>query len=87
MAGSLMSYGFLAENDNSRKELYMQAAQAYEFLSQFRAIEGMRNQDSGRFIPIKEITKFDRQLLRNSFEPIYDLQQMIELRFQLNFFS
>ncbi|WMN07290.1 DUF294 nucleotidyltransferase-like domain-containing protein [Marivirga arenosa] len=80
-------YLFLAENDNSRKELYMQAAQAYEFLSQFRAIEGMRNQDSGRFIPINEITKFDRQLLRNSFEPIYDLQQMIELRFQLNYFS
>ncbi len=80
-------YRFLAELDKSRKELFLQAVQAYEFLMYFRASEGIRNDDSGRFIPIKEISKFDRQVLRNAFEPIYDLQQMIELRFQFNYFS
>ncbi|MBK6266556.1 cyclic nucleotide-binding domain-containing protein [Marivirga sp. S37H4] len=80
-------YRFLAEQDKSRKELYLQAAQAYEFLMHFRASEGIRNNDSGRFILIKQISKFDRQVLRNSFEPINELQQMIELRFQLNYFS
>ena len=80
-------YLFLAEQDESRKALYLQAAQAYEFLMHFRATEGFKNKDSGRFIPIKQISKFDRQVLRNSFEPIYNLQQMIELRFQLNYFS
>lgn len=80
-------YRFLAEQDKSRKALFLQALQAYEFLMHFRASQGIRNNDSGRFIPIKEISKFDRQVLRNSFEPISDLQQMIELRFQLNYFS
>lgn len=80
-------YRFLAEEDASRKELYLQAAQAYEFLMHFRALEGVKNNDSGRFVAIKQISKFDRQVLRNSFEPIFLLQQMIELRFQLNYFS
>ncbi|GAA5034876.1 hypothetical protein GCM10011506_28930 [Marivirga lumbricoides] len=80
-------YRFLANEDVSRKELYLQAAQAYEFLIHFRALEGIRNSDSGRFIIINQITKFDRQVLRNSFEPIYLLQQMIELKFQLSYFS
>jgi CBS domain-containing protein len=84
---TLERYRFLAEKDKSRKDLFLQAMQAYEFLMHFRASEGIRNKDSGRFIPIKEISKFDRQVLRNSFEPISDLQQMIELKFQLNYFS
>ncbi|SMG48874.1 CBS domain-containing protein [Marivirga sericea] len=80
-------YLFLAQQDKSRKEVFIDAVQAYELLQHFRASEGIRNDDSGRFIPIKEISKFDRQVLRNAFEPIYALQQMIELKFQLNYFN
>jgi CBS domain-containing protein len=69
------------------KELYEQAADAYEILMRFRAMQGLKNKDSGRFFKPEELHKMQRLMLRNSFKPINDLQKILTQRFSLNLFA
>lgn len=80
-------YHLLAKEEPKRKELYYAAADSYEYLMRIRAINGFTHHDSGRFVDIESLGKLDRQILRNTFEPIYQLQQMLELRYQLSYFQ
>ncbi|MEM1322978.1 MAG: DUF294 nucleotidyltransferase-like domain-containing protein [Bacteroidota bacterium] len=77
----------LAELEESNRELYEQAADAYEMLMRFRAVQGLRNKDSGRFFKISELNKMQRLMLRNSFKPISELQSLLRVRFRLSFLS
>ena len=79
-------YLALAEKEPKRSELYTQAAESYEYLMQIRALNGFKHQDSGRFIAISTLSKLERQILRNTFEPIDQLQKMLNLRYQLGYF-
>ncbi|MBL6446629.1 cyclic nucleotide-binding domain-containing protein [Fulvivirga sp. 29W222] len=80
-------YHLLAKEEPKRQELYHAAADSYEYLMRIRALNGFIHHDSGRFITIESLGKLDRQILRNTFEPIYQLQQMLELRYQLSYFN
>ncbi|TRX50881.1 cyclic nucleotide-binding domain-containing protein [Fulvivirga sp. M361] len=80
-------YLALAEKEPKRSELYTQAAESYEYLMQIRALNGFKHQDSGRFITISALSKLERQILRNTFEPINQLQKMLSLRYQLGYFQ
>ncbi|UII22074.1 DUF294 nucleotidyltransferase-like domain-containing protein [Fulvivirga ligni] len=80
-------YQVLAEKDPSRRELYEEAADAYEYLMRFRAISGFEHNNSGRYVPIDSLGKLDRQILRNTFEPIDKLQKMLSLKYQLSYFQ
>ncbi|MEZ4919065.1 MAG: DUF294 nucleotidyltransferase-like domain-containing protein [Saprospiraceae bacterium] len=74
----------MAELEPNNRELFEQAADAYEILLRYRAIEGLRNKDSGRYISPEHLTKMERLNLRNSFTPIDDLQDLIKVRFRVN---
>ena len=77
----------LAEVEPNHKELFQQAADAYEILVRYRAIHGLKNKDSGRFFNPSNLSKMQRLLLRNSFQPISALQSILKTRFQLNWFG
>ncbi len=77
----------LAELEPNYESLFKQAAKAYEILMRTRALEGLQNQSSGRFIQPKSIGKLERQLLKNTFSPITELQNMVKIRFQLDYFQ
>jgi CBS domain-containing protein len=70
----------------SNSELFSQAGKAYEILMRMRALEGLQNQNSGRFINPKSLGKLQRQLLKNAFTPISELQEIVRMRFQLDYF-
>lgn len=76
----------LARREPHNKELFEQAADAYEILMRFRTLQGLKQRDSGRFFNPSELSKMERILLRNSFRPIQDLQSLLKTRFQLGFF-
>lgn len=76
----------LTTHEPQNAELFEQAAEAYEILLRFRTRQGIRQQDSGRFFLPAQLSKMDRILLRNSFRPIQELQSLLKMRFQLNFF-
>ncbi|MEM6963194.1 MAG: DUF294 nucleotidyltransferase-like domain-containing protein [Bacteroidota bacterium] len=75
----------LAELDENNRELFEQAADAYEILMRFRAMQGLKNKDSGRFFNISELNKMQRMMLRNSFKPISELHALLRVRFRLSF--
>jgi CBS domain-containing protein len=75
----------LAELEPQNASLYQQAADAYEILIRYRALQGLKNGDSGRFFKPSELTKMERINLRNSFRPIKELQSLLHIRFQLAF--
>ncbi len=73
----------LAENEPQNRELYEQAAEAYEVLIRYRTLRGLRNSNTGRYFKPAELSKMERLELRNSFRPIRELQSLLNIRFQL----
>ena len=76
----------LAELEPNNAELFSQAGKAYEILMRMRALEGLQNKNSGRYINPKSLGKLQRQLLKNAFVPISELQDIVNIRFQLDYF-
>jgi len=76
----------LAKVEPQNSELYQQAADAYEILMRYRALKGLRDKDSGRYLNPADLTKMQRLNLRNSFRPIRSLQEIIKVRFRLQYF-
>lgn len=77
----------LAEMEPNHSELMREAGKAYEILMRMRAIEGIKHHNSGRYISPEDLGKLQRQLLKNTFYPIDELQKIIRVRYQLDFFG
>ena len=69
--------------DENNRELFEQAADAYEILMRFRAMQGLKNKNNGRFFKVSELNKMQRMMLRNSFKPISELHAILKVRFRL----
>jgi CBS domain-containing protein len=77
----------IAELEPHHQELMLEAGKAYEILMRMRAIEGMRLESAGRYIQPESLGKLQRQLLKNTFAPIDELQKIMRVRFQLDYFN
>ncbi|SMD42852.1 CBS domain-containing protein [Aquiflexum balticum DSM 16537] len=77
----------LSELEPHYKDLFLEAGKAYEILMRMRAIEGLRSENSGRYIIPESLGKLQRQLLKNTFAPIDELQKILRVRFQLDYFG
>jgi len=77
----------LAITDSKNAEIYLSCAEAFLTLSKFRTIEGLKNDDSGQYLNIKEMSKTDREKLKNALLPMKDLEELIKNKFQLTQFS
>lgn len=74
----------LAELEPQHHEIFREAGKAYEIFMRIRVTEGMRSGNSGRYIDPDVLGKLQRQLLKNAFVPIDELQKIIAIRFQVN---
>lgn len=77
----------LAELEPNYSELFLQAGKAYEILMRMRALEGLQHKNNGRFIDPEKLGKLQKQLLKNTFSPISELQEIVKVRFQLDYFT
>ncbi|TXB64890.1 DUF294 nucleotidyltransferase-like domain-containing protein [Phaeodactylibacter luteus] len=77
-------FDHIASLEQNNRELYEQAADAYEILMRYRALQGLRQRSSGRFFNPADLSKMERINLRNAFRPIKELQSLLTTRFQLN---
>ncbi len=77
----------LAIIDPKHAEIYLDCAEAFLTLSKFRTLEGLKNDNSGQFIDLKELSKIDREKLKNAFLPMKELEDLIKSKFQLTHFS
>jgi len=77
----------LALVDPKFSEIYLNCADAFLILSKFRTLEGLKNDSSGDFINIEELSKVDREKLKNALAPMRELEELIKDKFQLTQFS
>ena len=77
----------LALVDPKFSEIYLNCAEAFLILSKFRTLEGLKNDSSGDFIDIDELTKVEKDRLKNALIPMRELEDLIKDKFQLTQFS
>lgn len=77
----------LAIIDAKNAEVYLDCAEAFQTLSRFRTMEGLKNDTNGRFINLDELSKIDKEKLKNALAPMRDLEDIIKDKFQLTQFS
>ena len=77
----------LAIVDPKHGEIYLNCAEAFLILSKFRTLEGLKNDNSGQFINLDEMSKIDKEKLKNALAPMKELEELIKSKFQLTQFS
>lgn len=82
-----LRYKQLAITDPKYAEVYLDCAEAFLTLSKFRTLEGLKNDSTGQYINLEEISKIDREKLKNALAPMRELEELIKNRFQLTQFS
>lgn len=80
-------YDRLIKKEPKNESIYRAAASAYELFLKLRTLNGLRHKNSGRFLPIEEMSKYDKQMLKNAFLSIKEIQELIKVRFQQSYFS
>ena len=77
----------LAIVDQKHSELYLNCADAFQTLSKLRTSEGLKYDNSGQFINIEDLSKVDKENLKNALVPMKELEELIKDSFQLTQFS
>ncbi len=76
----------LAEIEKQNAEIFEQAADAFEIFIHFRTLEGIKNENKGRYFKPEDLNKMQRVMLRNSFKPIKEIQNILSIRFNTDLF-
>ena len=82
-----MRFKQLAIKDTKNAEIYYNCAEAFLILSKFRTLEGLKNDDTGQYITISEMSKIDKEKLKNALAPMKELEELIKNKFKLTQFS
>jgi CBS domain-containing protein len=73
----------LADLEPQHADLYEDCSEAFNMLQRFRTEEGLANSSNGRYLNLNELSKNDKLKLKNCFQPISDIQDLIKNRFSL----
>ncbi|MDD3004087.1 DUF294 nucleotidyltransferase-like domain-containing protein [Flavobacterium sp.] len=76
----------LAMTEPKYAEVYANAADAFMILSKIRIKEGIKNNNNGQFISVEELSKSDKEKLKNALVPMRELEEIIKNKFQLTYF-
>ncbi len=77
----------LAIVDPKHSEIFLNCADAFITLSKFRTLEGLKNDSNGQYINLSELSKVDKEILKNALAPMRELEDLIKDTFQLTQFS
>lgn len=77
----------LAELEPKHSDLYDECAEAFNTLMRFRTEEGLINDSDGKYINLNELSKTDKVKLKNCFEPINEIQDIIKNRFPITYIN
>ncbi|MFO7721178.1 MAG: DUF294 nucleotidyltransferase-like domain-containing protein [Gillisia sp.] len=84
---TIARFNKMADLEPQNREFFKACAEAFANLMYFRTREGLANNSGGRFLNLKELSKSDKVKLKNSFQPIHELQAILKQRFQLTYFT
>lgn len=81
---TIARYEKLMEIEPQNKEVFESCANAFKILLQFRTLQGIANNDSGKYVDINSLSKADRLKLKSCFKPIKNIQDSLKLRFNVS---
>ncbi|MBF2709977.1 DUF294 nucleotidyltransferase-like domain-containing protein [Flavobacterium soyangense] len=84
---TFMRFKQLAIIDPRNAEIYLNCSEAFLTLSKIRTLEGLKNDNSGQFVNLQELSKVDKENLKNALAPMRELEELIKNKFQLTQFS
>jgi len=87
VSNTISRYVKLAELEPQNAAVYTACAAAFSELLKFRTEEGLKSYSKGRYLNLSELSKLDKVKLKNDFQPINDIQEVIKNRFQLTYFT
>ncbi|MCL9770215.1 DUF294 nucleotidyltransferase-like domain-containing protein [Flavobacterium sp. HXWNR69] len=87
ISNTISRYSKLAELEPQNATIYESCADAFAELLKFRTEEGLKNETDGRYLNLTELSKLDKVKLKNDFQPINDIQEVIKNKFQLTYFT
>jgi CBS domain-containing protein len=87
ITNTYMRFKQLAMVDVKNAELFLNCAEAYLSVSKIRTSEGLKNDSSGQYVVIDELSKSDKEKLKLALQPLKDLEELIKDTFQLTKFS
>lgn len=77
----------LAISNPSNSEVFLACAEAFLVLNKIRTVEGLKNDNDGQYITIENLSKVDKEKLKNALNPMKELEDLIKDSFQLTQFS
>ncbi|APY07217.1 nucleotidyltransferase [Winogradskyella sp. J14-2] len=80
---TLERYEKLIELEPQNKDTYLFCIEAYKNLLTYRTKQGLKQNDSGRFINLEALDKGNRLQLKQSFKAVKEVQELIKIRFKL----
>lgn len=87
MPNTVDRYEKLASLEPNNSKTFEAAADAYEIFMSLRAKNGLADGDSGRFINLTGLNKLEKQILKNAFLSIKEIQEIVKVRFQQSYFN
>ncbi|MHB1197499.1 MAG: DUF294 nucleotidyltransferase-like domain-containing protein [Lutibacter sp.] len=73
----------LIKAEPKNEDLYLSCIDAFKILLQFRTNQGLKNKDSGRYVDLYNLSKFEKLKLKGCFKPIKDVQELLNIRYNL----
>ena len=83
---TFLRFKHLAMIEPKYAEIYLSAAEAFMVLAKISTKEGLKNNSNGQFISIEELSKSDKEKLKNALTPMRELEEIIKNKFQLTYF-
>jgi CBS domain-containing protein len=80
---TIARYEKLMEVEPQNRDFFESCANAFKILLQFRTLQGLANNDGGKFVDINNLSKADRLKLKSCFKPIKNIQESLTTRFSV----
>lgn len=84
---TLVRFKELAALEPQNAAIYEACSEAFSVLQKFRTEEGFASNSSGRYLDLNKLSKLDKVKLKNAFQPIHEVQEILKTRFQLTYFT
>lgn len=73
----------LIKLEPKNEDLYLSCIDSFKILLQFRTNQGLKSNDTGRYVDLNNLSKFEKLKLKGCFKPIAAIQELLNIRYNL----
>ncbi|HEY9222304.1 MAG TPA: DUF294 nucleotidyltransferase-like domain-containing protein [Lutibacter sp.] len=73
----------LIKLEPKNEDLYLSCIDSFKILLQFRTNQGLKSNDTGRYVDLNNLNKFEKLKLKGCFKPISAIQELLNIRYNL----